>query len=154
MTRVPRAEDQPMMYLAAMTVGSQLVLAADVPKFNAEPSCRAAAAVAVITGRTTENCMNDERDAHDQLQKSWTDYSAADTSHCLALVRSGGGPSYVELLSCVEMSRDARRIAHDRTTQHNGANGAAGARPPGSGTPGATTGSGPHGEPGTPPAKP
>ena len=131
-----------MMYLAAITIGSQLVLAADVPKFDTAPSCRAAAAAAVMVGRTAENCQNDERGAHSQLDKSWADYSAADKSHCLALIGSGGGPSYVELLSCVEMSRDARRIAHDRTGAQSGAAGPQ------------TTGSGAPADPIPPPAKP
>jgi hypothetical protein len=122
-----------MIYLAAMTIGSQLVLAADVPNFDTQPSCRAAAAVAVMVGRTAEDCMDDERSARDQLENSWTGYSASDAAHCLSLVGSGGGPSYVELLSCVEMSRDARRIARS-TPQPGGGNAPAGAQTTGSGT--------------------
>lgn len=137
-----------MMYLAAMTVGSQLILAADVPKFDTEPSCRAAAAVAVMVGRTTKNCMDDEHSARSQLEKSWADYSASDKSRCMALIRSGGGPSYVELLSCVEMSRDARGIAQQHTTQQNGTNGATDPATTGS----VTAGAGMRAEPSPPPA--
>jgi hypothetical protein len=32
------------------------------------------------------------------------------------MVSTGGSPSYVELLSCLEMSRDAKKIAQDRGT--------------------------------------
>jgi hypothetical protein len=30
------------------------------------------------------------------------------------MVSTGGSPSYVELLSCLEMSRDAKKIAQER----------------------------------------
>jgi hypothetical protein len=134
-----------MIYLAALTVGSHLVLAADVPKFNAEPSCRAAAATAVMVGRTSENCMEDERNARSLIDKSWADYSSGDKAHCLSLLRSGGGPSYVELLSCLEMSRDARRIAHTGSKQQGGNNARSGAQ---------TTGAGSTHAPDLPPTKP
>jgi hypothetical protein len=139
-----RTEEQDMMYLAAITIGSQLVLAADVPKFDTQPSCRAAAAIAVMVGRTSENCMQDEGNARSQLEKSWADYSASDKAHCMSLSRSGGAPSYVELLSCVEMSRDAHRFARDRT-QQGGQNAPAGSD---------TTGSSMSAAPSRPSAKP
>lgn len=104
-----------MIYFAVMTLGSQLVLAADtVPTLNVEPSCRSAATTSIMVGRTADNCLNDERAARTQLEQSWTQFSANDKSHCMSLVQTGGGASYVELLSCLEMSRDARKISQDR----------------------------------------
>ncbi len=101
-----------MFYIAAMALGSQLVLAADrVPKFDPAPSCRSAAATSMMTGRTSENCLRDENNARDLLEKSWDQFTAADKSHCDSLQRAGGPASYVELLSCLEMSRDARNMA-------------------------------------------
>ncbi len=110
-----------MIYIAAMALGSHLVLAADrVPTFNTEPSCRSAAAASVMTGRTTDNCVNDEKNAHELLKESWAKYSAADKAHCDSLERTGGPPSYVELLSCLEMSRDARTMAKEEQTKSGG----------------------------------
>jgi hypothetical protein len=80
--------------------------ASAVPTLNVEPSCRAAGDEFMILGRTTESCLNDENSARDDLVKSWSTYSAADKSQCLPMVSTGGPPSYVELLSCLEMSRD------------------------------------------------
>ena len=65
----------------------------------------------MMTGRTAESCLNDEKAARDDLTKAWTSFSADDKSHCLSMVSTGGSPSYVELLSCLEMSRDAKKIA-------------------------------------------
>ncbi len=118
---------------AAMALGPSLVLAADnVPTLNVEPSCRSAAAASIMTGRNTENCVSDENNARDLLKKSWKDFSAADKAHCDSLEQTGGPPSYVELLSCLEMSRDARVMARDNAKQSGSSNR----------TPGDTTGAG------------
>jgi hypothetical protein len=101
-----------MMPFAALALGSNLVMvAADVPKLNIEPSCKSAGIEGMALGRTTQSCINDENTAHDQLVKDWSTFSGDDKSHCLSMVATGGSPSYVELLSCLEMSRDAKKIA-------------------------------------------
>ena len=110
-----------MIQIAAMALGSHLVLAADrVPQFDTAPSCRSAAVASMMTGRTADNCLADEKNAHDILEKSWGEFSAADKAHCQALVGTGGQPSYVELLSCMEMARDARNLAKDRAEHRPG----------------------------------
>jgi len=83
----------------------------DGPDLKVEPSCRAAGIDGMITGRTSESCLNDEKSAREDLTKAWSSFSADDKNHCLSMVSTGGGPSYVELLSCLEMSRDAKLIA-------------------------------------------
>jgi hypothetical protein len=105
-----------MMPFAALALGTNLILAADgVPKLNIEPSCKAAGVAGMALGRTTQSCLNDENTAHDQLTKDWSTFSAADKSHCLSMISTGGSPSYVELISCLEMSRDAKKIAAGRS---------------------------------------
>ena len=110
-----------MFYFAALSLGSQLILTAvdGPPTLNVQPSCRAAAAVAVMSGRNMESCMNDENGAREQLEKGWKDFTGNDKSHCLSLVRTGGGASYVELLTCLENSRDARVLAQQRSKEES-----------------------------------
>jgi hypothetical protein len=105
-----------MMPFAALVLGSNLVMvvADGVPKLNIEPSCKTAGVEGMALGRTTQSCINDENGARDQLVKDWSTFSAADKNHCLTMVATGGSPSYVELLSCLEMSRDAKKIAQGR----------------------------------------
>jgi hypothetical protein len=104
-----------MMPFAALALGTNLILAADkVPTLKVEPSCKAAGVAGMALGRTTESCLNDEKTARDQLVKDWATFSAADKSHCLSMISTGGSPSYVELISCLEMSRDAKKIAQGR----------------------------------------
>ena len=104
-----------MIPFAAFALGSSLVAvaASGVPTLNVEPSCKAAAesGMSVGMGRTTQTCLDDEKTARETLVKSWSAFGADDKSHCLSLISTGGGPSYVELLSCLEMSRDAKKIA-------------------------------------------
>ncbi len=104
-----------MMALAALSLGSQLVLVADrVPTLDVQPSCRAAVSTAVSVGRDMNSCLGDERTAREQLVKEWSQFSAAERSECSQLSVLGGPASYVELLSCLEVSRDAREIARQR----------------------------------------
>lgn len=105
-----------MMPFAALALGSSLItVAADgVPTLKVETSCKAAGIEGMQTGRTTDSCLNDEKAAREDLVKSWSSFSGDDKTHCLSLVSTGGGPSYVELLSCLEMSRDAKKIAQGR----------------------------------------
>ena len=107
-----------MMPFAALVVASNLVTVAagggGVPTLKVEPSCKAAGVEGVITGRTSESCLNDEKAAREELVKNWSSFSGDDKTHCLSMVSTGGSPSYVELLSCLEMSRDAKKIAQGR----------------------------------------
>lgn len=88
-----------------------LVLVADtVPKLNYHPSCKAAVTTAALPGRDEESCNRDEETARATLEKIWTQFDAADRTRCLSLTQLGGAPSYVELLTCLEMSRDVKNI--------------------------------------------
>jgi hypothetical protein len=107
-----------MMPFAALALGTNLVMVAgEVPKLNIEPSCKTAGVEGMALGRTTQSCLNDENGARDQLVKDWSSFSASDKSHCRSMVSTGGSPSYVELLSCLEMSRDAKKIAQTRNAE-------------------------------------
>jgi hypothetical protein len=80
------------------------------PKLNVSPSCDAAARGAIVIGRDKEACLGDERAAQDTLNQNWSKYNAADKTQCIGNVKTGGPASYVELLSCLEIMRDAKSI--------------------------------------------
>ncbi|HWN52865.1 MAG TPA: hypothetical protein VNO18_24140 [Xanthobacteraceae bacterium] len=98
--------------LIAVALGAQSVIAyADTPpKLNVGASCDAAASYAGLVGRDGAACMNDENDALDALKKNWSQYSSTDRTDCAGMVKTGGPPSYVELLSCLEMMKDVAAI--------------------------------------------
>jgi hypothetical protein len=80
------------------------------PTLQVGASCEAAASGSVVAGRNKDSCLADENTARDTLKQNWPKYLAADRSDCVTLENSGGPASYVELLSCLEVMRDARTI--------------------------------------------
>src|SRR5262249_27659680 len=81
-----------------------------VPKLNVRPSCEAAAAGSVIAGRDTKACLDDESGAQDEITKNWSKYSPNEKTQCVGMVNTGGPPSYVELLYCINVMIDAKVI--------------------------------------------
>src|ERR1700688_3261312 len=74
------------------------------------PSCGAAAAGAISLQRDKPECMREEGAAHDLLTKNCSQYLPADKTLCVGMVSKGGPPSYVELLSCLEIMKDSAAI--------------------------------------------
>ena len=54
-------------------------------------------------------CMADEQNAHDQLLKTWTKFNGADRAICVSTMMDFE-PTYTELLTCLEMASDARKL--------------------------------------------
>ena len=102
------------------------VRADSVPTLQIGPSCEAAGRGAVVLGRSKESCIADEAAARDALRKSWSKYSGTDKQQCLGMEKTGGPSSYVELLSCLEIRRDAREIRNGGPLESDG--GTAGTR--------------------------
>jgi len=98
--------------LVALSLGVQITIAhADSPpRLDIGPSCEAAARGAISAGRDKDACLADEHSAEGVLSQNWSKYNAADKTQCVGNVRTGGPASYVELLSCLEIMRDAKAI--------------------------------------------
>jgi hypothetical protein len=97
--------------LPLLLLCSQIALAADhVPKLDIAPSCRSAAAASGMTTRDTAACERDEDNARVTLEKEWSEFTPSDQARCARLVTLGGGPSYVELLTCLEMAKQVKQI--------------------------------------------
>jgi hypothetical protein len=81
-----------------------------VPNLNIEPSCRYQSRMSTDAKVGYERCMDQEQNAKVQLEKNWAQYAPQDRSHCLDMTNELGGStaSYVEVLECVIMTRDAR----------------------------------------------
>jgi len=77
------------------------------PELDVSTSCSAAVRGSVTIGTDKQACLNDERTAKDTLAKDWSNFSLNARAQCVGMNRTGGPPSYVELLVCLEMMRDA-----------------------------------------------
>ena len=54
--------------------------------------------------QSLKNCVNDENRAQRQLASQWSKFSASSKTQCIPLESIGGTPSYVSLLTCLQMN--------------------------------------------------
>jgi hypothetical protein len=88
-----------------------IVAAADqVPSFDVNPTCRGADAAAGAGGRGSDVCVRSELGARDQLTQQWAQFPEADRTRCVSVTRMTAMPSYVQVLTCLEMARDSRQL--------------------------------------------
>jgi hypothetical protein len=104
------------MIPAMLSAGFAIPIADGPPTLAFESGCRETARKDPLKLITVENCMAQERDAQKDLVKDWDTFSAVDRSHCQNLTSVGGMPSYVELLVCLQISRDARQLRQKQPT--------------------------------------
>jgi hypothetical protein len=99
-----------MIKFATLLVGTGLLIqvADPVPRLDIKSTCRAAIELAGNTGRTVESCVAGEDAARKELEKDWAKFPAAERTQCIQTAAKGGSPSYVEIIVCLEMMRDAR----------------------------------------------
>jgi hypothetical protein len=88
-----------------------------LPKIDLEKVCRASEKEinAVFTGINRDvfaACMSDEKAAQEQLQKDWATFSTSDKARCV--LPNDYLPSYVEWSTCIEMTRDVRRMRKEQ----------------------------------------
>jgi hypothetical protein len=100
--------------LALVTqLGSPLVIpVADVvPVINVERTCKETSAtdkaMKLDLAQSVENCMRDENAARQQLGGVWSNYSASIRDRCTAEATIAGMGSYVDLLTCMQMTDPA-----------------------------------------------
>src|ERR1700744_3080903 len=94
------------LFIAIAVLPTSAALA-DAPTLNVQATCRATPAVNLDQQATYDNCMRSENAARDRLNKTWGKMRADWRSTCLKTTTLGGIPSYVELLTCVEMREAA-----------------------------------------------
>jgi hypothetical protein len=94
------------MVLPTVVASFKLFVAAadDLPTYNLSPSCRGE----TTTQAGDRSCLSDEQRAHDTLLQQWSKFSAVDRANCLNVEEVGGAPSYVELLTCLQMAAPAK----------------------------------------------
>ena len=81
-----------------------------VPVFNVAPSCAEARAYAGSDKDLAyQGCMKDEREARAELARKWAHFKPADRMDCVAQ-GAAPVPSYVEILTCLEMSEEANAL--------------------------------------------
>src|ERR1700688_116585 len=107
------------MFVPLSTLGLAAVLLVagsdGIPTLDVQQSCRDAASLGESLDGTFNQCMTDERDALAELQKQWKQFPLQDRQSCAAEQGDITGlSSYVELLECLVLARDA--TSSEKTT--------------------------------------
>ena len=103
----------PALLPIVLTALHVVLIADGPPKFNVERTCRPAAVAGVMPGRDASACQRDENDARDKLDRQWAGYSATQRRHCAGFVELDSAPSYVELLTCLEIAKQAAELPEE-----------------------------------------
>jgi hypothetical protein len=105
--------------------GQPIIPMTEVPPINVEQVCQGIASQGDITfqGHGMEwekkDCVDSEQKVRDQLAKIWGSFDTADRNHCVNETRMGGESSYTELLTCLEMAADVRKMHEEaKTARH------------------------------------
>ena len=101
-----------MMLFPALLAGGHLLIAvADkVPQLNYEPICRELESGRVGIKDSFDVCVQDEAVAREKLAREWDGFSAADRARCVRSATSDHTASYVEVLTCLELAQQARKL--------------------------------------------
>ena len=88
----------------------------ELPVLNVLPVCRgitsqgAAPLQAGDRSVTLKQCLDAEQADRETMKNEWSTFSASDKKHCIAEATMGGESSYTELVTCLEMARDVRKL--------------------------------------------
>lgn len=116
------------VFAPLLLVSSHLLAVEDsVPVFDVKKICQGPAIESAFAGRNADTCIQSENAARDQLKKSWGEFPAKDRVGCIATAKIGGLPSYVELITCLEINRELDKI-HAVSSDKPAGNEAAGSR--------------------------
>jgi hypothetical protein len=103
---------------AAVTIALSAVRPAHsqaVPDLNVDPVCHGIAQQAANPSEkggpdlAFSQCVQSEQAVRQKLVNEWSTFLPAEKSNCIGAER-GGVASYTDLVSCLEMARDARQL--------------------------------------------
>ncbi len=79
-----------------------------VPSLDIEKTCKSAGRVDIGSSATEEEsrngCLRSEREARKEAERRWKDYTPAAKKQCQSQFQAGGYPSYVEMVTCLELA--------------------------------------------------
>ncbi|KMO29913.1 hypothetical protein VQ02_28820 [Methylobacterium variabile] len=103
--------------LALLSAHLVLVAADGPPKLDIEGTCNSPGRASVSQESGSDGCLRSERSAGDELRKRWSEFSGSAKHQCSQQSRAGGFPSYVEMLTCLELASGSVPV----TSPRNGA---------------------------------
>ncbi|SEF10207.1 hypothetical protein SAMN05444161_8394 [Rhizobiales bacterium GAS191] len=84
------------------------------PKLDINATCRRAIPLLGDSDNSPyQGCMRDEMDALSELSKSWATFKPGAQAVCTQETRIGGAPSYAELLTCLQLDKQAEEASRE-----------------------------------------
>jgi len=84
------------------------------PVLNVAPVCHGIASQssleAGLRNTSFDECIKGEQNDREAMIKEWSTFNSDDKRHCIAETTMGGESSYTDLVTCLEMSRDVRKL--------------------------------------------
>jgi hypothetical protein len=93
----------------------------EIPVLDVRPVCRGIAQQAMDPSETggpdlaMSQCVASEQEVRGELVKAWPTFVPTEKQHCTREATMGGEASYTDLITCLEMARDVRKmkVPHD-----------------------------------------
>jgi hypothetical protein len=107
--------------VAALALITQLAftVADGVPRFNPEPVCRGIAQQGGLdlepnksARQDFKSCIRSEMAIRGKLVRQWSTFKPSDRANCIGEATAGGQSSYTDLLTCLQMARDASKLGN------------------------------------------
>lgn len=99
--------------MACLLIATVAANAGPPPKLDVQATCRRAQPLSGGEKSAYQGCLNDELDAQKELVKTWSSFTAGAQSTCVQETRIGGAPSFVELLTCLQLDKQAKEASRE-----------------------------------------
>ena len=95
-----------LVLLSLSSTSPAIIQVADSPpRFDIAASCRDVGKSGIDIGRPARACQGDEERARATLTARWNQFQPGARTACVESASFGGPPSYVEVLTCLEMKK-------------------------------------------------
>jgi hypothetical protein len=88
----------------------------DVPVLNMQAVCHGIAQQASTPSEkggpdlAFSQCLGSENATHERLENEWSTFLASEKANCIGEQTGAPLPSYTDLVTCLEMAKDARKL--------------------------------------------
>jgi hypothetical protein len=100
---VQRSILQTLAAATLLMLPANISIAQQLPRFDIEATCREAQPLGPEDRDPYQGCIRDEGQARAELQRQWAQFDPANRTSCVEETGIGGYPSYVEVLTCLQM---------------------------------------------------
>jgi hypothetical protein len=110
----------PALIAAPLLLGAVAAHADAPPQLNIAATCRSSGSANPDEDKAASGCLRSENEAHGTLKQQWANFGPDAKRQCSQQSRAGGFPSYVELLTCLELATGSVNVQSGREPTSTG----------------------------------